>query len=346
MTLTIALDAMGGDHAPGIVIDGAARALRDRPDLRFLLFGDREQLEPLLRRHPTLHGAAEIIHAPSVVADDAKPSVALRQGRNSSMRLAIEAVKEGRAHAAVSAGNTGALMAMSKIVLRTLPGIDRPAIATVMPTRRQPMVMLDLGANVDCTPEHLFQFAVMGEVYARAVRGIARPSVALLNVGTEEIKGDSVVKRAAALIRESGLDIDYRGFVEGTAVPEGGVDVVVTDGFTGNVALKVAEGTVRLLASSLRDALRSSWRAKFGYLLARPALEALRRRFDPRLYNGAMFLGLAGVVVKSHGSTDAIGFANAIRSAAQLVAQGTNERIIAEMRELRAGGARVAAVSS
>ncbi len=346
MTLTIALDAMGGDHAPGIVVDGAARALRDQPDLRFLLFGDRERVEPLVRRHPALLAAAEIVHAPGVVADDAKPSAALRHGRDSSMRLAIDAVKDGRAAAAVSAGNTGALMAMSKVVLRTLPGIDRPAIATVMPTRRQPVVMLDLGANVDCTAENLFQFAVMGEVYARAVRGIARPSVALLNVGTEEIKGDSVVKQAAALIRESGLDIDYRGFVEGTAVPEGGVDVVVTDGFTGNVALKVAEGTVRLFASGLRDAFRSGWRAKLGYLLARPALETLRRRFDPRLYNGAMFLGLAGVVVKSHGSTDAVGFATAIRSAAQLVSQGTNERIIAEMRELRARGPRLAVASS
>lgn len=346
MGLTIALDAMGGDHAPGIVVDGAARALRDRPDLRFLMFGDQARVDPLLARHRSLAARSEVVHTPDAVAADAKPAAALRQGRNSSMRLAVEAVRANRAAAAVSAGNTGALMAMSKVVLKTLPSIDRPAIATVMPTRRRPVVMLDLGANVDCSAEHLFQFAVMGEVYARAVLGVARPSVGLLNVGTEEIKGDGLVREAATLIRDSGLNIDYRGFVEGTDIPDGAVDVVVTDGFTGNVALKVAEGTVRLFAGSLRDAFRSSLRAKLGYLLARPALEAIRRRFDPRMYNGAMFLGLAGIVVKSHGGTDAVGFANAIRSAVQLVEQGTNERIIAEIQKIGVSRPRLAVASS
>lgn len=346
MALTIALDAMGGDHAPGIVVDGAARICRQRPDLRFLLCGDRERVEPLLRRHPALSERVEIAHTPDAVAADARPSTALRQGRNSSMRLAVDAVKQGRAAAAVSAGNTGALMAMAKFVLRTLPGIDRPAIATVMPTRRRPVVMLDLGANVDCTPEHLFQFAVMGKVYARAVLGVAKPRVALLNVGTEEIKGDGVVRRAAALIRDSGLDIDYGGFVEGTGIPDGAVDVVVTDGFTGNVALKVAEGTVRLFTATLRDAFRSSLRAKLAYLLARPALDRVRARLDPRIHNGAMFLGLSGIVVKSHGGTDAVGFAHAIHSAVQLVEQGTNERIIAEMSRIEVPRPQLAVASS
>ncbi|HFD16687.1 MAG TPA: phosphate acyltransferase PlsX [Rhodospirillales bacterium] len=331
MTLVIALDAMGGDSAPGIVIDGAAKALRQTPGLRFLLFGDEARVAPLLGRHPDLAAASELRHTEAAVAADAKPSQALRQGRRSSMRLAIDAVKAGEAAAAVSAGNTGALMAMAKFVLKTLPGIDRPAIATLLPTRRDPVVMLDLGANVDCGPEHLFQFAVMGEVYARAVLDIDKPSVGLLNVGTEEVKGDSVVRAAAALIRDSGLAMDYYGFVEGGDVFEGRVHVVVTDGFTGNVALKITEGTARLLSASLRSAFRSSWRARLGYLLARPALERMRQRFDPRLYNGAMFLGLNGVVVKSHGGTDAVGFAAAISTAIQLVQQGTNERIIAEM---------------
>ncbi len=331
MSLVIALDAMGGDNAPGIVIDGAAKALRQSPGLRFLLFGDEGRIAPLLERHPALAAAGELRHTGKAVAPDAKPSQALRQGRDSSMRLAIDAVKTGEAAAAVSAGNTGALMAMAKFVLKTLPGIDRPAIAALLPTRRAPVVMLDLGANVDCGPEHLFQFAVMGEVYARAVLDIAKPRVGILNVGTEEVKGDSVVRSAAALLRDSGLAIDYYGFVEGGDVSEGRVHVVVTDGFTGNVALKITEGTARLFSAALRQAFRSSWRARLGYLLARPALNRMRQRFDPRLYNGAMFLGLNGVVVKSHGGTDAVGFAAAISAAIQLVEQGTNERIIAEM---------------
>ncbi len=336
MAIVIALDAMGGDHAPGVVIDGAARALCERSDLRFLLFGDAGRVRPLLERHPVLAAASELRHTDAFVAAETRPSLALRQGRRSSMRLAIDAVKAGEARAAVSAGNTGALMAMGKVVLRTLEGIDRPAIATALPSRREPVVMLDLGANVDCSPQHLFQFAVMGEVYARTVLGVARPRVALLNIGTEEIKGESGVREAARLLRDSPLDIDFRGFVEGDDIPTGKVDVVVTDGFTGNVALKVAEGASRFYAGTLRDAFRSGLRAKLGYLLARPALERVRRRLDPRRYNGAMLLGLSGVVVKSHGGTDAFGFAHAVLSAARIVEQGTNERIIEEMRRVAA----------
>lgn len=343
MTLTIALDGMGGDKAPGIVVEGAALAVRQAPDLRFLLFGDLAQLQGQVARHPALLAAATLHHTPDAVAGDAKPSVALRQGRNTSMRLAINAVKDGRATAAVSAGNTGALMAMAKVVLKTLPGIDRPAMASVMPARLRPVVMLDLGANVDCTAEELFQFAVMGEVYARVILGVTKPLVGLLNVGTEELKGGDVVRGAAALLRDTELAIDFAGFVEGNAVTEGLVDVVVTDGFTGNVALKIAEGTAAMFTSALKEAIQGAGlRGRLGYLAARPAFQVLRDKFDPRRYNGAMFLGLNGVVVKSHGGTDAVGFAAAINVAADLVRKGTNERIIEEMRHAGPGVVRPA----
>jgi glycerol-3-phosphate acyltransferase PlsX len=332
MSLTIALDGMGGDHAPEIVVEGAVQALERHPELAFLLFGDAAKLEPLVHARPRLQGRVSLRHTPDFVAGDAKPSLALRQGRNSSMRLAIDAVKAGEAAAAVSAGNTGALMAMAKFVLKTLPGIDRPAIASVMPARTRPVVILDLGANVDCGAEHLFQFAVMGEVYARAMLGVGKPRVGLLNIGTEEVKGGDVVRSAAAMLRESRLPIDFHGFVEGNDVTEGVVDVVVTDGFTGNVALKIAEGTAALFAAALKEAFAAGGlRAKLGYLLARPVFKAFKDRFDPRRYNGAMFLGVNGVVVKSHGGTDALGFSAAIAVAADLVQKGTNERIIEEM---------------
>ena len=341
-SLIIALDAMGGDEAPAMVVDGAAMARTRLQGARFLLIGDEARIRPLLARHAGLAAVVETIHS-----GDTKPSVALRQGRNSSMRLAIDAVRDGRASAAVSAGNTGALMAMSKVVLRALPGVDRPAIASVLPSKRRPVVFLDLGANVDCDAEHLLQFAVMGEVYARAVLGIEKPRIGILNVGTEEMKGDSVVREAAALIRDSGLPIDYAGFVEGNDVTAGSVDVVVTDGFTGNVALKIAEGTASLFTDALKQVFSTGLSGKAAYLLARGGLQGLRHKFDPRRYNGAMFLGVAGVVVKSHGGTDALGFATAIEGAADLVRRGTNERIIAEMNGLaqnkRAPGVRDAA---
>ncbi|MEZ5825041.1 MAG: phosphate acyltransferase PlsX [Geminicoccaceae bacterium] len=334
--LILALDAMGGDDAPAMVIDGAALAFERDPEIRFLMVGDENRLRPLLARHHALEAACEFRHTEEFVAGDAKPSTALRQGRNSSMRLAIDAVRDGQAAAAVSAGNTGALMAMAKVVLRTLPSIDRPAIASVLPSRQRPVVMLDLGANVDCSAENLLQFAVMGEVFARAVLDVEKPRIGLLNVGTEEVKGDNVVREAATLLRDSGLDIDYAGFVEGNDVIDGSVDVVVTDGFTGNVALKIAEGTASLYAGALRTAFRSSLRGKLAYLLGRSALGGLRAKFDPRLYNGAMFLGVNGVVVKSHGGTDAVGFATAIKAAVDIARRGTNERIIAEMKSLAA----------
>jgi glycerol-3-phosphate acyltransferase PlsX len=317
-----------------VVIAGADMARERFPELHFLLFGEGEALGRLLAGRPELAARALIEHTPDKVDADAKPSQVLRQGRNTSKCLAIEAVKQGRAGAAVSAGNTGALMALSKFVLKTLPGIDRPAIASLMPTRRSEAVFLDLGANAECDAANLVQFAVMGEVYARAVLGVAKPTVGLLNIGTEDVKGHETIREAAAALRASDLPIEFRGFVEGTDVTSGKVDVVVTDGFTGNVALKVAEGTVALYSQFLREAFKSSLLAKLGYFLVRPALQLVRQRLDPRRYNGAMFLGLNGIVVKSHGGTDALGFANAIGVAVDLVQQGTNERITGELHRL------------
>jgi phosphate acyltransferase len=291
-------------------------------------------VRPLLGAWPALARHVELHHTPDRVESDAKPSQALRQGRHSSMRLAIEAVKEGEAEAMVSAGNTGALMAIAKFVLKTLPGIDRPAIASLMPTRRGETVILDLGANAECDAGNLVEFAVMGEVFARAVRDIAEPTVGLLNIGSEELKGDSTVRAAAAMLRGSSLPIGFYGFVEGNDITAGTVDVVVTDGFTGNVTLKVIEGTADLISHFLRQAFTSSLAARCGYLLAKPALNRLRQRVDPRRYNGAMFLGLNGIVVKSHGGTDALGFANAIGVAVDLVQRGTNQRITAELHRL------------
>ena len=335
MSLTIALDAMGGDFAPEVVVVGAELARERHPELRFLLFGERDVVAPLLDAHPKLAAVAALEHTPDRVGADERPSQALRQGRNTSMWLAIQAVKEERAAAAVSAGNTGALMAFAKFILRTLPGIERPAIASMMPTRRSETVFLDLGANAECDAENLVQFAVMGEVFARTVLGVPKPTVGLLNIGTEEGKGHETIRNAAQMLRASGLQIEFRGFVEGTDLTSGTVDVVVTDGFTGNVALKVAEGMVSLYSKFLKDAFRSSLLSRLGYLLSRPALELLRQRVDPRRYNGAMFLGLNGIVVKSHGGTDAVGFANAIGVAVDLVQQKTNERITADLTRLK-----------
>jgi glycerol-3-phosphate acyltransferase PlsX len=334
MTLTIALDAMGGDHAPQVVIAGADMARERFPDLRFLLYGDERVLRELLRPRAPLAGRCEIEHTPERVDPDARPAQVLRQGRGTSMRLAIEAVKAGRASAAVSAGNTGALMALAKFVLKTLPGIERPAIASLVPTRRSETVFLDLGANAECDTDNLVQFAVMGEVFARAVLGVTKPTVGLLNIGTEDVKGHETIREAAAALRASHLPIEFRGFVEGADLTSGKVDVVVTDGFTGNVALKVLEGTVGLYTHFLREAFKSSILARVGYALAKPALQLLRQRLDPRRYNGAMFLGLNGIVVKSHGGTDALGFANAIGVAVDMVQQGTNQRITAELKRL------------
>lgn len=332
--LTIALDAMGGDHAPDMVIAGADIARERHPGIRYLMFGDAARIEPLLARRPALKAVVEVRHTADAVAGDAKPSVALRAGRQSSMRLAIDSVAEAQAACVVSAGNTGALMAMAKFVLKTLPGIDRPAIASFFPTLRGESVMLDLGANTECQPENLVQFAVMGGIFARTVLGLSEPSIGVLNIGSEEVKGNEVVRAAAARLRDMPLPGRFHGFVEGNDITGGTVDVIVTDGFTGNVALKTAEGTAKLYTEFLRRSFQSSWTARLGYLLARGAFKRLKQRTDPRRYNGAMFLGLRGVCVKSHGGTDAVGFANAIGVAFNLATQGFNDRIKEEMQRL------------
>ncbi|MGE3623197.1 MAG: phosphate acyltransferase PlsX [Bdellovibrionales bacterium] len=327
----IALDAMGGDRAPDIVVEGAALARERYPDIHFLFVGDEAQVKPLLDRHAVLRGISEFRHTPDTISSDLKPSLALRQGRNSSMRLAINAVAKHEAASVVSAGNTGALMAMAKFVLKTLPGIDRPAIASLMPTRVGESVMLDLGANVECDAENLVQFALMGAIFCRAVLGITEPTIGLLNIGTEELKGHDEVRTAAAILRERIIPGRFHGFVEGNHITKGTVDVIVTDGFSGNIALKTMEGTAQLMAHFLRQTLSGSLMAKAGYLLARGALRKLKMRADPRKYNGAMFLGLEGVCVKSHGGTDHEGFATAIGVAHDLVTRRFNDRIREEL---------------
>jgi phosphate acyltransferase len=310
----IALDAMGGDHGPSVVVPGAEISLERHPDTEFILFGDQAVLEPLVATRPRLKAAAQLVHTDVVVKMDAKPSQALRQGRwKSSMWLAIDAVKKGEADVAVSAGNTGALMAMAKFNLRTMAGIERPAIAALWPTLRGESIVLDVGASIGADVDHLVDLAVMGSAMARVLFDLERPTVGLLNIGVEEVKGLEEVKEAGALLRDANLPfLDYVGFVEGDDIGKGTVDVVVTEGFAGNIALKAAEGTARQVGEYLRAAFSRTLQARLGYLLARKALQTLRDKMDPRKVNGGVFLGLNGIVIKSHGGTDAEGFAAAV----------------------------------
>lgn len=333
---TIALDAMGGDHAPDAIVRGAALALERQPGLKFLFFGDRDGLAPLLARQPSLAAASDIIHTPEKVAAEDKPSAVLKKGRNTSMALAISAVADGKAQSVVSGGNTGALMALAMFTLGRLPGIDRPAIASVFPTIRGRTVVLDLGANSASGAENLVQFAVLGAVFARLAGLSDTPSVGLLNVGTEEMKGREEIREACAILRRIGFPGDFRGFVEGSDIPHGSVDVVVTDGFTGNVALKLAEGMGHFTAHFLRAAFRSSLLAKIGGIFALPALKSLKRQFDPRDYNGGVFLGLNGLCIKSHGGSDAYGVSCAILTAARMVENGYGIKVAAEISALHA----------
>jgi glycerol-3-phosphate acyltransferase PlsX len=318
---------MGGDLAPDMVIRGANIARQRFPQVQFLFFGDRARIAPLLGKLPLLDKVSTVHHADQEVRADDKPSTALRSGRSSSMRLAIDAVRDGQAAGVVSAGNTGALMAMAKFVLKTMPGIDRPAIASFFPTLRAESVMLDLGANLQCDANNLVEFAVMGNVFARTVLGVLEPTVGLLNVGSEDIKGHEALREAHAVLRDANMPGHFYGFVEGDDIAKGTVDVIVTDGFTGNIALKTIEGTVRLYGEFLKQTFSSSPLARLGYLMARPALRTLRARTDPRRYNGAIFLGLNGIAVKSHGGTDAFGFANAIGVAIDMLLHGAIEKI-------------------
>jgi phosphate acyltransferase len=310
----IALDAMGGDHGPAVIVAGADLALASRPESQFLFFGNSALIAPLLDARPALKSASRLVHTEVAVRMDDKPSQALRYGRwKSSMWLAIDAVKKGDADMVVSAGNTGALMAMSKFNLKMLPGIERPAIAALWPTLRGESIVLDVGASIGADAEHLVDLALMGAATARILFGLDRPTVGLLNIGVEEAKGLEEVRDAGRILREEAMpDLDYQGFVEGDDIGRGKVDVVVTEGFAGNIALKTAEGTARQIAEYLKGAMSNSLAAKIGYLFARSAFRRLRQRMDPRRANGGVFLGLNGIVIKSHGGTDAEGFAAAI----------------------------------
>ena len=333
----IAIDAMGGDSGPAAMIGGASRALRKDGALRFTFYGDEALVAAEVARHPNLKSAI-VCHSPEAIGGSEKPSQAIRRARTTSMGMAINAVKDGQADAALSAGNTGAMMAMAKLALRTMPGIDRPALAALLPTLGETdVVMLDLGANTECDAQNLVQFAVMGAAYSRTVLGLSQPRVKLLNIGTEELKGTGELKDAAALLREADyLAFKFDGFTEGDKLSHGDVDVVVTDGFSGNIALKTAEGTARFVTDLLRRAFTSSLRSKAGFALSKPALNLLKVHLDPNNHNGAVFLGLNGLVVKSHGGATAKGVANAIGVAAQMVRNDITRKIGEDLDEFRA----------
>jgi phosphate acyltransferase len=334
---------MGGDKAPHIVIEGAHLAREKYPTAKFIIYGDEAQLRPLIKKYEGLESVVELRHTPDRVLSDDKPAIALRQGRNSSMRLAIDAVAKGEADCVVSAGNTGALMAMAKFSLKVISGIHRPAIAAYMPTKvaGRGTLFMDLGANAECTSQNLLEFAVLGGVFSREMFKIAEPRIALLNIGSEAVKGDELVQAAAEVFKGAKLPGKYVGFAEGDEIMGGNFDVVITDGFTGNVTLKTIEGTASLIKHMMKDALHSSWWVKLGAALSLPglaicygALRTFSKRIDPRYYNGGPFLGLKGLCVKSHGGTDALGFSNAIGVAANLALSRFTEKVETELQKL------------
>jgi glycerol-3-phosphate acyltransferase PlsX len=331
----LALDGMGGDHAPDVIVNGADIARERYPETTYLLFGDPARLKPLVDKRKGLAAALEIVPAADAVTADDKPSFALRRRRQSSMWLACQAAAEGRADSVVSAGNTGALLAISMFAMRMLEGVHRPALASFLPTSRGETVMLDLGANIECDADNLAEFAMMGSVFAQVLLGLDNPKVGLLNVGSEELKGHEEVRQAAAWLRREGAPVNFHGFVEGNDIGAGVVDVVVTDGFTGNVALKAIEGTAKLYTGWVRDVFRTSTFAKIGYLFSSGAWVKLRKRVDPRRYNGGVFLGLDGVCVKSHGGTDDLGFAYAIGVARDLVRYEYKSKLVEGLAKLR-----------
>ena len=332
----IAVDAMGGDEGVQTMISGAALARRRHDKFKFLLVGDEPRIKAALDAHPNMRGASEILHCEDVVGGDEKPTQALRRAKTTSMGLAVNAVKAGEAGAAVSAGNTGALMAMSKLALRTIKGIDRPALAALLPSLGEnDVIMLDLGANTECDARNLVQFAIMGAAYSRIVTGREAPRVRLLNIGTEETKGTDQLQEATQRLRAAtGLALSFDGFIEADKINRGTCDVVVTDGFSGNIALKAIEGAARFVTDLLRNAFTSSIRSKIGFLVSRPATDLLRHHLDPNNHNGAVFLGLNGVVVKSHGSATAAGVANAVAVAARLLEDDLTNRISADLAAL------------
>ncbi len=329
---TLAIDAMGGDHGPQVVIAGAALSAERHPALSFIFAGDETKIAAEVARHPVLAGRCRTLHTTTVIAMDDKPSQAVRRGKGTSMWLALEAVKTGEAHAAVSAGNTGALMAMSKLILRPMPGIDRPALAALWPTIRSECIVLDVGANIGASERDLIDLAMMGAAMARAIFHVERPTVGLLNVGSEDIKGADEVKAAHALLKgAANLPIDYRGFVEGDKIGQGVVDVVVVEGFAGNLVLKTAEGTARQVGQYIKDALTRSPLSKLGALLAKGGLKVLKEKMDPRRVNGGTFLGLNGIAVKSHGGTDALGFASAVDLGYEMAESGLVQRLSSDL---------------
>ncbi|MCK6418186.1 MAG: phosphate acyltransferase PlsX [Alphaproteobacteria bacterium] len=337
----IALDAMGGDFGPSVVIPGAALALAQDPALQFIFFGEEGPIRQMIATHALPAPSYHIVHAERVIRGDDKPSAALRASKGTSMRAAIEAVDTGRAQAVVSAGNTGALMALSMAVLKTLPGVHRPALASVFPGERCDTLVLDLGANVLVDSENLVQFAILGAVYAKLIKNVPTPRVGLLNVGTEETKGPDHVRAAAATLAHLNFHGVYAGFVEGTDLLRSAVDVIVCDGYAGNIALKTAEGVSKFTIEGIKAAINSDLMAKLGGLLAAPALRRFKKKIDPRLYNGALLLGLGGVAVKSHGGADALAFSSAVLAAARLARAGYVESVAREMNIILESGAQI-----
>lgn len=326
---------MGGDHGPSAVIEAASMTLdAEKKNLYFLFFGIESKIKDEVSKYQNLSGKYEIIHTDTVISNDEKPSTALRQGKTSSMRMAIDSVSQKKSDCVVSAGNTGALMAMAKLVLKPLPGIYRPAIASIFPSMTGKTILLDLGANLVCDGENLAQFAILGSVYAKAVMGLSKPTVGILNIGSEDMKGHDSLREAAAILSEAEFPGIYKGFVEGNDIALGTVDVIVTDGFTGNVALKTAEGVGKLIGHYMREAFKSSIFAGIGYMFASGAIKRLKKKTDPRDYNGGLFLGLKGICVKSHGSSDAYAFSHAIGEAVHMVENKFNEKVATEIANL------------
>ncbi len=333
--LTISIDAMGGDLGPAMVVPALDMIVERHPGVRILLYGDQGRIQPFLSRLRHGVNSVTVRHTDVWIAMDDKPSQALRRGRfKSSMWLSIDAVRHHEADVAVSAGNTGALMAMATFILKTMKGIKRPAMAGIWPTLRGESIVLDVGATIGVDAEQLVQFAIMGEAMARCIFGIERPTVGLLNMGAEEVKGNEVVRDTGRILREAALPIEYYGFVEGDDLGKGTVDVVVTEGFTGNIALKTAEGTAKQLMTYLKWALSRTWSSRLGAVLARGAFKALQDKMDPKHHNGGVFLGLNGIVVKSHGATDPFGFAAAVDVAVEMAENSVIAKIAADLQAM------------
>lgn len=327
--IVISLDCMGGEKAPEAIIKGASLILQEKKNIKFLLYGDSKKIEKVLNKEPLLKNLSEVHHTNGFISSSEKPSIALRKSKNSSMRLAVEAVKNNEADAIISAGNTGALMAISKVILRTLPDIDRPALIQLIPNRSGKVTaLLDMGANIDCDSVNLCQFAIMGLAYYSAVTGVKNPSIGLLNVGSEEMKGNDSVKNAAIMLKDSELKNNFYGFIEGDDILKGVVDIVVTDGFSGNIALKSIEGTAKFFSAIMTEAYSSNLISKLGYLLSKSAIKKAKKKTDPRTHNGAMFVGLNGICIKSHGNADELAFYSAIKHTISLIEGEVNKEII------------------